>query len=156
MRKPIRNLVLAGGLFAGLAGCQCGQCVQFVHYSDKMLNAPGERASETDAPYVSNDMANSAQFRGVPLQVQHAFSLDYDGAAVTSVHLVPTGTGGTFYKIDYIENGTPGQAVYHADGSTAAANHGVVVLPDPSEVPIAPLPAEPATQPAAATVKDFQ
>lgn len=150
MGKSVQKLALAGTLVAGLAGCQ------FYHYSEHTLNAPGERASETDAPHVTVDMANSAQFRAVPLQVQHAFALDYGGAAVTSVHMLPTGAGGMFYKIDYIENGSPGQAVYRADGSGAAANEGVVVLPEPSEVPITPPPVEPATQPAAAAGREFQ
>jgi len=156
MGKSIQKLPLAGSLFAGLAGCQA------IHYSDKMLNAPGERASATDAPYVSNELANSAQLRAVPLQIQHAFALDYGGAAVTSVQMLPTGAGGMFYKIGYIENGAAGQAIYHADGSIAAAEQGVVVIPEASEVPIAPLPAEPvispepATQPVAPATKDYQ
>jgi hypothetical protein len=138
-------------------GCQA------YHYSDKMLSAPGERAAETDAPQVTVEMANSAQFRAVPLQVQHAFALDYGGAAVTSVQMLPSGTGAMYYKIAYIENGRPGQAVYHADGSTTGADAGVVVLPDPSEVQLPPVPAElpavptePATQPAVPATKDFQ
>lgn len=144
MRQLTRKLgfvsVLAAG-FAALASAGC-QYVPFYHYSEKKLNAPGERASGIDAPHVSVEMANSAQLRAVPLQVQHAFALDYGGAAVTAVQRVPSGTGGMFYKIIYIENGTPGQAVYRDDGSSAAAGEGVVILPEPGEVPIAPVPAE--------------
>jgi hypothetical protein len=158
MGNSVQKLVLAGSLLAGLAGCQA------YHYSEKKLYGPGERASETDAPHVSVEMANSAQFRAVPLQIQHAFTLDYGDAAVTSVQMLPTGTGGMFYKIAYIENGTPGQAVYHTDGTPAAADSGVVVLPDPSEVKLPPVPAElpgvPTTEPIAhptvPATKDFQ
>jgi hypothetical protein len=163
MRRSTSKLGLAVALATGFAGALlCCGC-QFYHYSEHTLNAPGEQASETDAPRVTVDMANSAQFRAVPLQVQHAFALDYGDASVTCVQMIPTGTGGMFYKIGYIENGTPGQAVYHADGATAAASEGVVILPEPGEVPIAPLQAElpapstePTTQPAGAAARDFQ
>jgi hypothetical protein len=159
MQSTISKLRLAGALAVGLAavavsgGCQY---LPFYRYSQKMLYAPGERASETDAPHVSVGMANSAQFRAVPLQVQHAFALDYAGAAVTGVQRVPTGTGGMFYKIAYIENGTPGQAIYQDDGASTATDQGVVVIPESSLVPISPLPAEPSTQPTGSAARDFQ
>jgi hypothetical protein len=152
MRRLISKCGLVGILAAALSSSGC----QFYQYSEKKLNAPGERASGTDAPHVSVEMANSAQFRAVPLRIQHSFALDYGGAAVTRVEMVPTGTGAMFYKITYIENGTPGQAVYHDDGTAADASLGVVIIPEPSLVPITPLPAEPATQPTGTAARDFQ
>ena len=135
----MRSLDLLGSalMLFGLAGAGCSSSWR---YSEKMLSAPGERASATDTATVSVQQANSAHFIGVPIQVQNAFETEYGNAAVTRVSMIPSGTGEMYYQVVYIADGHSGEAVYFADGRSAAPSSGTIVTEEASLGPITPRP----------------
>ena len=144
-RQCTRVWVSAGTIVAALLAGGCG-------YSEKMLNAPGPRASGPDQPDVTAAASNSARLQSLPGPVQSAFGHEYAGATVTRVRMEPTGTGAMFYRIVYIQEGKPGQVVYRSDGRETGGGDAGVIVRDEEFVPVT-RPAEPTRGP---TSRDFQ
>ena len=77
---------------------------------------PRVHTEPMEVPDVAPETANAVQIAGAPTAVQANFHQDHRDAVVTNVEPVPAGNGLVLYRVSYIEDGAPGQAVYRAGG----------------------------------------